>query len=1089
MSTTYINKNAELNLYDANGKLQLHKDREAARAYFIEHVNVHTRFFHDLEEKIDYLTKNDYWDANTINQYSPTFVKKAFKQAYDHKFRFPSFMGAYKFYTSYALRSNDGKEILERYEDRVVMCSLYLAQGDTRLASNLIDEIIAGRYQPATPTFQNSGKSRGGERVSCFLLRTEDSLDSIKDTWNYAAQLSKAGGGVALNLTNIREEGAPLKGKSGLAKGIVPWMKILEDIFSTVDQLGTRQGAGAVYLSAHHPDILKFLDTKRENADEKIRIKTLSTGVVIPDITFDLARNGEDMYLFSPYDVKKAYGVDFSDINITEKYREMVNNPAISKKKINPRKLLTTIAELQMESGYPYMLFVDTANKANAVDGTIQMSNLCVTGDTQILTDKGYRTALDLYNSQEDFDVVVDTRARDFDLNNLGTSVEKSTRMFKTAEQTDVYTLRTAEGHTITATPWHKFYVVRGSDLIKIPLVEVEVGDKILVQSEESASYGNVDEPALSYLAGAIAADGTFVTSETSAGNTTNTARLYLYDDKDEFASDLEYAAALALKEYNNLLERQSTLTPEFTGNAYNRIALHSAPLAKRFASLGWTQKLSVPEFVLQGTKETQQAFINGVFQLDGTITGTVKTGSASIELGSVNREFLQGIQRLLLNLGVYTRIYKGRNAEDTTWADGNTYHSEQMWSLRTSLRKDVDTLYSLVTWKKAHRERWETLTANRSAKANYNTHKHLATVASVEFSGVEDVYDVTVANGNSVIFNGIATGNCSEILQTSAPSVYDEESGEMTEIGRDISCNLGSMNVYDAMKSPDFAKTVDTAMRALTAVSDMTNIQRVPTVKKANDLMHSVGLGQMSLATFFATNEMYYGDEESLDFTNIYFMTVNYYSLISSNKIARERHETFFEFEKSAYADGSYFDQYVNDGGIKPQTAKVRKIFKDAGIQVPTAEDWEALKEKVMKTGLYHAWRLAVPPTGSISYINNASASIHPITALVEIRKEGAIGRVYYPTPHLSDENMKYFEDAYQVGPDKLIDVYAEATKHTDQGLSCTLFFVENATTRDLNKAQIKAWKKGLKTLYYIRLRAVQLAGTEDEGCVSCAL
>ena len=105
-------------------------------------------------------------------------------------------------------------------------------------------------------------------------------------------------------------------------------MKLLEDSFSYANQLGARQGAGAVYLNAHHPDIMRFLDTKRENADEKIRIKTLSLGVVVPDITFELAKNGEDMYLFSPYDVEKVYGVPFGDISVTEKYREMVDDAA-----------------------------------------------------------------------------------------------------------------------------------------------------------------------------------------------------------------------------------------------------------------------------------------------------------------------------------------------------------------------------------------------------------------------------------------------------------------------------------------------------------------------------------------------------------------------------------------------------------------------------------------------------------------------------------------------------------------------------------------------------------------------------------------
>ena len=148
--------------------------------------------------------------------------------------------------------------------------------------------------------------------------------------------------------------------------------------FSYANQLGARQGAGAVYLNAHHPDIMNFLDTKRENADEKIRIKTLSLGIVVPDITFELAKRNDDMYLFSPYDVERVYGKAFGDISVTEHYEEMVEDPRIRKKKINARHFFQTVAELQFESGYPYIMFEDTVNRANPVKTSwINMSNLC----------------------------------------------------------------------------------------------------------------------------------------------------------------------------------------------------------------------------------------------------------------------------------------------------------------------------------------------------------------------------------------------------------------------------------------------------------------------------------------------------------------------------------------------------------------------------------------------------------------------------------------------------------------------------------------------------------------------------------------
>jgi ribonucleoside-diphosphate reductase alpha chain len=692
-----------LNLFGPNGEIQFDMDRKAVRQYFLQHVNQNTVFFHNLEEKLDYLVTQNYYEKEVLDLYSFEFVQNLFNLAYKKKFRFPTFLGAFKYYTSYTLKTFDGLRYLERYEDRVCMVALALADGDEALAISIMEEVLSGRFQPATPTFLNAGKKQRGELVSCFLLRMEDNMESIGRSINSALQLSKRGGGVAFSLTNIREHGAPIKMIENQSSGIIPIMKLLEDAFSYANQLGARQGAGAVYLNAHHPDIMRFLDTKRENADEKIRIKTLSLGVVIPDITFELARNDEDMYLFSPYDVERVYGVPFTEISVTDKYREMVDDGRIRKQKIKARAFFQTLAEIQFESGYPYIMFEDTVNAANPIAGRITMSNLC------------------------------------------------------------------------------------------------------------------------------------------------------------------------------------------------------------------------------------------------------------------------------------------------------------------------------------------------------------------------------------------------SEILQVSEASVYKDDLN-YEHIGKDISCNLGSLNIAMTMDSPDFGKTVETSIRALTAVSDMSKIVSVPSIARGNDESHAIGLGQMNLHGYLARERIYYGSEEGVDFTNIYFYTVAYHAIKASNRIAMDRKSSFVGFEDSKYADGTFFDKYTSKVW-EPETARVRELFETAGVAIPTQADWEELRKSVMAHGMYNRNLQAVPPTGSISYINNSTSSIHPIASKIEIRKEGKIGRVYYPAPFMNNDNLDYYQDAYEIGAEKIIDTYAAATQHVDQGLSLTLFFRDTATTRDINKAQIYAWRKGIKTIYYIRLRQMALEGTQVEGCVSCTL
>ena len=698
----YHSLNAMLNLYDLNGQIQFDKDKEAARRYFLDHVNKKTMFFHNLEEKLRYLVDNEYYESEFLEAYDFAFIKSLYKRAYGHKFRFPTFLGAYKYYTAYTLKTWDGQNYLERYEDRIAATALYLAKGDKKQAEHLVDEMITGRLQPATPTFLNAGKKSRGELISCFLVDVQDNMESISRAHNASLQLSKRGGGVALNLSNLRESGAPIKKIQNQSSGVIPVMKMLEDAFSYANQLGARQGAGAVYLNAHHPDILEFLDTRRENADEKIRIKTLSLGVVVPDITFELARKNDYMYLFSPYDVERIYGKSFSFVNISEEYENLVANPEVRKKKIKAREFFQTIAEVQIQSGYPYIMFEDTVNKSNPIDGKVIMSNLC------------------------------------------------------------------------------------------------------------------------------------------------------------------------------------------------------------------------------------------------------------------------------------------------------------------------------------------------------------------------------------------------SEILQVTEPSTFNDDLS-YSHVGRDISCNLGSMNIAKVMDAKNIEQTVEIGVRALTQVSKDSDIATVPSIERGNRLSRAIGLGQMNLHGYLASNRIMYGSKEGVDFTNIYFYLVNYYSLKASNKLAKEHGESFYGFENSDYAaGGTYFDKYIEKEWT-PRTQRVTELFE--GIYIPTQEDWKVLRDEVAEHGLYNAYRLAVAPTGSISYVNYSTSSIHPITSQIEIRKEGKIGRVYYPAYGMTNDNLEYYVDAYTVGAKALIDTYAAATQHVDQGLSCTLFFKEGSTTRDLNKAQIYAHRKGIKTIYYNRFQQTALVGTEAEDCVSCAI
>ena len=692
----YIYLNNEVMVKDSEGRLQLDKDKEAVYSYFVDYVNKNTVFFHNLKEKIDYLIENDYYidfyKFYTINQ-----MQEVFDLVYSKKFRFQSYMAASKFYQSYALMDDSGEKFLERYEDRISIVSLYLGQGNIEKAKNYALMLINQEYQPATPTFLNAGKKRSGELVSCYLDEIGDNLSGIGYALDEAMKLSSIGGGVAFNLSKLRARGEAIKGVEGRASGVLPIIKILEDIFSYANQLGQRPGAGAVYLNVFHADILEFLDTKKINVDEKIRIKSLSIGVIIPDKFMQLASEDLPCYTFYPHTVFREYGLYLDELDMDEWYDKLVANPNIKKKKINAREFLVKISQTQKESGYPYIFFKDNANREHGLKeiGQVKFTNLC-------------------------------------------------TEIMQVTEVSDI-----------------------------------------------------------------------------------------------------------------------------------------------------------------------------------------------------------------------------------------NHYY-------------------------------------------------------------------------------------------------------EQDTIRRGISCNLGSVNIVPVMENKRIREVVRDAVDSLTTVSDITNIEIVPSIKKANEELHSIGLGAMNLHGFLAKNLIQYESREALDFCNVFFMMMNYYSLERSMEIAKERNETFKGFEKSEYANGNYFNKYI-EKNFEPVTDKVKSLFE--GIYIPTKEDWENLKIQVMENGVYNAYRMAIAPNQSTSYIMNSTASIMPIVDKVEVREYGD-STTFYPMPYLNYDNFFFYKSAYDMDQKNILKLVSVIQRHVDQGISTILYTKSTDTTRDLSKLYILAHKLGLKSLYYTRTRKSTI-----EECISCSV
>lgn len=690
----YIELNNEI-MKKEDGFFCLEKDIDAVYT-FEKEIEKNMMKFSCSIEKMSWLIENDYY-IDFFKMYSKEDIKSITELVYSYGFKFKSFMAISKFYKTYALKTNDKSKYLESYEDRVVAVALFLGQGNIKKAREFAISMIEQRYQPATPTFLNAGRKRCGELISCFLLEMDDTLNSINYILNTCGQLSKIGGGVAINVSKLRALGESIKGIEGASSGVIPVLKLLEDTFSYVNQLGQRSGAGVAYLNIFHRDIEDFLDTKKINASEKARLQTLSIGVIMPSKFIEIASKSEVLYTFAPYSVYKEYGIHLDDMDMNDWYDKLVENKNVIKKEVNPRKLLINIAKMQFESGYPYIMFKDNANKNHALKniGEIKMSNLCTE-----------------------------------------------------------------------------------------------------------------------------------------------------------------------------------------------------------------------------------------IFQLQ-----------------------------------------------------------------ETSIINDY---------------------------------------------GLEDI------------------------------------------IKRDISCNLGSLNIVNIMEKKAIKESVYSAMDMLNVVSDLSNINNAPGVKKANKELHSVGLGAMNLHGYLSKNNIHYESEYAKEFANQFFMMVNYYSVKRSMEIAKEKNETFKDFDKSEYANGNYFKKYIeNDYTAKSEL--VKKLFE--GMYIPTNDDWFNLSKYVKNYGLYNAYRLAIAPTQSIGYIQNATPSVGPITEIIERRTYGD-STTYYPMPYLNRKNILLYKSAFNMDMFKVIDLMAVIQEHIDQGISTTLYVDSETSTKELARYYLYAHKKGLKALYYTRTKNLAF-----EECLTCSI
>src|SRR5690625_2180829 len=364
----------------------------------------------DFYQLIKQLTTSGIYSRNVIDHYTKDEIDYLAQQIKPERDLLFDYLGLYTLATRY-LATDHNQNVFELPQERWLMIAMYLMQDEP--ASKRIELVkeaywaLSNLYMTvATPTLTNAGKSHG-QLSSCFIDTVDDSLQSIYDSNTDIAKLSKNGGGIGVYMGKVRARGSSIKGFKGMSSGVVPWIKQLNNTAVSVDQVGTRKGAIAIYLDVWHADIEPFLDLKLNNGDERMRAHDIFTGVTLPDYFMEHVEKRGDWYLFDPHEVRQVMGFSLEDFydeekgsgSWREKYQACINEEQLTKRKVPAIEIMKRIMKSQLESGTPFMFYRDEVNRKNnnSHEGMIYCSNLC----TEITQNQSPTQFLEEYVEQE----------------------------------------------------------------------------------------------------------------------------------------------------------------------------------------------------------------------------------------------------------------------------------------------------------------------------------------------------------------------------------------------------------------------------------------------------------------------------------------------------------------------------------------------------------------------------------------------------------------------------------------------------------------------------------------------------------------
>lgn len=875
------------------------------------------------------------------------------------------------------------------------------------------------KYVPGGRILAGAGTGYAVTYYNCFVIPSpKDAREGILETLKQMVEIMARGGGVGINLSSLRPRGARVRKVNGFSSGPINWAELFsvatKDI---IQQGGTRRGALMLMLWDWHPDIEEFITVKQDLS----RINGANLSVCVSDSFMEAVEKDGDWPLVFPDTTDPQYDEKWDgDLTVWKNLGKKV----IVRKVVKARRIWDMIAQAAWRSAEPGVVFMERYNKLhnNYYWNRINCVNPCVTGDTKIFTTNGIKSIKSLYKDGRPFKIVID--GKDY----LSTAV-------KLTGIKQVYRLKTKEGYELRLTNDHKVVTTKGEK----EAGKLQAGEKInLATGGFFGVRGNYED---GLVLGWLVGDGAIKK---------DAATLYFYQEEKKELAPRFASMVQKMVSGEEVTTRTYTIAPQYIEKE-NKAIIESVRLWRIVNRNGLTydNKYQIPNIVFEGSQDIQRGYLQGLFSSDGTVIGTLEKG-VSVRLTSVSKTLLTQVQQLLLNFGIFSKIYENRReAGERLMPDGRgrvAYYRCQAYHeiviSKTSLIK-FSALIGFLQEKKQNKLRSYLSLYQRGPYKESST----ATFLKLEKENQEEVFDITVADVHCFSANGLLVLNCGE--EGLPPWGV---------------CNLGSINLSALVKDGNIDKKGKFDFKALKklarqAVRFQDNVVDMdpyvfPGIRKTQfEGERRIGLGTMGLGDTLIKLHLRYGSEASLKFIEKVYALIRDEAYRASVENAREK-SAFPKFDKDKYPKGQFIRQLPQD-----------------------------VQTSIKKYGIRNSVLLMQAPTGSTSLMSDTTSGIEPVYEFEFIRRD-RLGK-HVLRHHLFDAWYKKHEKEIQSGkvkrpdwfvsandliPEDHVKVQAVIQKYVDASISKTVNAPKNHTVEEVKKLYNMAYKLGLKGVTYMR-------------------